>query len=83
MGKKLTFTQNGRQQKVFLDGEEISSAIRSISIEAEAWQAPVVSLELAVFEIESVVDQTKIHIADSTVDLLKRLGWTPPAEEAK
>lgn len=82
MGKKLTFTQNGRQQKVHLDGEEISSAIKAISIEAEACQVPVVRLDLAVFEIETDTDEVKIHITDSTVDLLKRLGWTPPAEEA-
>ena len=82
MGKRLKFTQEGRKQTVELDGEDISSAIRSMTLDVEAAQPPTVHLNLVVFEIETDLGETRIHITDSTVDLLKRLGWTPPAEEA-
>lgn len=83
---KLSFHQGpGRyDQVVKLDGEDISKAIRSLSINAEAGQIPEVELQLAVFEIEVGgppelgMAETKIRIFDETVELLKRLGWTPP-----
>lgn len=79
---KLIFHQGaGRyDQKVELDGADISRLVRSVSIDAEAGVIPSVRLELAVFEVESVAEG-KIHIASGTEDLLVRLGWTPPAED--
>lgn len=80
---KLIFHQGvGRSdQVVTLDGDDISRLVRSVSIDAEAGHIPSVRLELAVFEIESAAEGTKVHIASGTEDLLVRLGWTPPAEE--
>lgn len=79
---RLAFRQEGRKQVVELDGEDISACIRSINISAEAWEAPEVSLQLAVFEIETGADESRIHIAEGTAELLQRLGWTPPAGES-
>lgn len=78
---KFTFHQGpGRyDQKVTLDGEDISRFVRAVSIDADVSNAPSVRLDLAVFEIESATE-AKIHIAPGTEDLLARLGWTPPVE---
>lgn len=78
---KLTFHQGpGRyDQKVTLDGEDISHLVRAISIDTAAGDPSSVTLELAVSEIETAAE-TKIRIAAGTEDLLVRLGWTPPVE---
>jgi len=87
---KLTFHQGVSRgdQVVTLDGENISPAVRSLSFEVAAGEAPKITLQPAVFEfdtepseIELGLAATKIHIAEETVELLKRFGWTPPAEE--
>lgn len=78
--KQFTYRQDGLQQFVELDGEDISRLVRSVSFDVGVHEIPAVRLELAVFEFESVSGQTEIHIADGTADLLKKLGWTPPEE---
>jgi hypothetical protein len=67
---------------VQLDGQEISRAIRGISFDASASGRPdppkaVLDLVVWDWDIESDAD---VSIPDKTVDLLKRLGWTPPRE---
>ena len=80
--RKLKYTQtNTVDQRVELEGEDISRLVRSVSIEAEAGHLPTVTLELAVFEIETAAGDAKIHLAQGTAELLERFGWTPPAGE--
>jgi len=87
---KLTFHQGVSLggQVVTLDGEDISSALRALSVQVVAWEAPVVTIQPGVYEfntepseIELGLGATKVHIAKETVELLKRFGWTPPVEE--
>lgn len=78
---KLSFHQGpGRyEQVVKLDGEDISSAIRGLSFTVDAGDLPTVDLQLAVFEIEADGGfEARVHIAEETVELLKRLGWASP-----
>jgi hypothetical protein len=84
---KLTFHQGVSRgdQVVTLDGDDISSAVRSLSLKAFAGEAPELVIQPAVYEfsIEPIevdldVAMTKVHVAEETVDLLKRFGWTPP-----
>lgn len=76
----FAFRQSAGLQTVELDGEDISRAVRSVGIDAEAGGLPAIRLELAVFELETAVGESEIHLAPGTEDLLKRLGWTPPEE---
>lgn len=79
---KLTFHQGpGRRDGVILlDGEDISPAVCSVSIKADAGEIPEVSLQLAVIEIEVEIPgrENEIRVTQATADLLKRFGWAPP-----
>lgn len=64
---------------VAIDGHDIASAVRSFSLRHQAGQGvPSLELDLLVvpFEFEGKV---QVRIKPETLDLLIRLGWTPPA----
>jgi hypothetical protein len=80
MGTKLAFRQNGLRQVLELDGENISTGIRSVTFTADAGDVPQVTLELVVFELDADTDNARIHVGEESALLLKKLGWTPPEE---
>ncbi|MER6515083.1 hypothetical protein [Nonomuraea sp. NPDC001636] len=51
--------------------------VRSLSLDAEVGERPILRLELAVHEL-STVAETVIHVPDDTAATLVALGWTPP-----
>ena len=68
---------------VELDGVDVSKHITTVDLHVEAGlKVPVVELGITVFEVEgSTPDNARIVLTPGTDDLLKQLGWTPPAEE--
>ncbi len=68
---------------VELDGVDVSEHITTVDLHAEAGRKlPVVKLGVTVFEVEgSTPDNARIVLTPGTDDLLKQLGWTPPAAE--
>lgn len=83
MTRKFTFRQTDQKPlgSVELDGEDISRLVRSISLDSEAGHLPEVTLDLMVVEVETVTDETRVHMAPGTAELLVRLGWSPPEED--
>lgn len=80
MGAKFAFRQDGRKQIAELDGEDVSTAVRSVTFTADVNDVPQVTLELVVVEIDAHTDDARIHVGEESALLLKKLGWTPPEE---
>ncbi|MFJ3037721.1 hypothetical protein [Streptomyces tendae] len=67
---------------VELDGHDISNALRGLSLNLDS--SPVAEARLDVIaEDVSTHAEVLVCLPDATKDLLVRLGWTPPAEEAQ
>lgn len=81
--RKLTLSAGPYETKVELDGQDISRALRGITIRCEAAHRPSVDLDLKLDAIEvarlAVRDPDFIvSMSDDVRDALIALGWTPP-----
>jgi hypothetical protein len=72
---------SGYGATVELDGVDVSRAVSAVDIHAEASEDPprvVLHIVALASDIEA---EAKVRLAPGTDDLLKQLGWTPPAED--
>lgn len=68
-----------RDQRVELDGTDISNGISDIRFHAEAGQVPMAYIDLPVLDATEIqAEQVKIIMPDATRELLLAAGWTPP-----
>lgn len=75
------FEQDGIVGRVSVDGHDISSAVRSVTFDAEVGTLPRVMLDLHIHDVTTVSSpETELHIPESTAEALIALGWSPPAE---
>jgi hypothetical protein len=80
--RTLRINGPGHTSRVQLDGEDISSALTGMRLHLAAGSVPTATLELALWEAPTELDAVRVMVPDETRELLVRLGWTPPAEEA-
>jgi hypothetical protein len=74
---KIHDAGGGLDQRVWLDDEEISTAVQGYTIKGHAGDLPEITLNPLVFaSVEAEAEH--IYVAKDAVELLKRLGWTPP-----
>ncbi|GHH30229.1 hypothetical protein [Streptomyces rubradiris] len=67
---------------VELDGHDISRALVGLSLKLDS--SPLAEARLDVIAEELPIEaQVHVVLPDATKELLVRLGWTPPAEEAQ
>lgn len=78
---KLRIGSDGTIANVQLDGLDISSVLDAVDLKLRPGCLPEVRLGVLVHDLTTEVEGTVV-IPDETRDLLVRLGWTPPAEEA-
>ncbi|MGW4670086.1 hypothetical protein [Streptomyces sp. NPDC004324] len=69
-------------QIVELDGVDISPSLIGLTLTIHAGDMPSAVLNVIAEEIPTELDEVRAYLPDATKDLLVRLGWTPPAEEA-
>lgn len=75
------FEGKGNSARVTVDGVDISSAVTAVTVHADAWEHPRVTLELNVHDVTRISSpETELLIPESTAEALAALGWTPPAE---
>jgi hypothetical protein len=86
--KRVQISTNGfGQGTVKLDGLDVSAAVRGVSFRTSAEDRDEVVIELSVDQIEISLladpDKTiQVLIPTAVVDVLKRIGWVPPADGA-
>lgn len=79
---RISRTETGHGHRVELDGHDIAHSILGLTVAFKADESPAATLDLILDEIPTETDDVRVHLSDETRDLLVRLGWTPPAEEA-
>lgn len=80
--RTLRIAGPGHASRVHLDGEDISNALVGVRVHLTPGSVPMATLDLALWEVPTELDQVLVEVPEKTRDLLVRLGWTPPAEEA-
>ncbi|HEV8653112.1 MAG TPA: hypothetical protein VG276_27900 [Actinomycetes bacterium] len=70
----------GRPATVELDGEPIGQDLRGVDLRIDADE--IVTATLHLLHVASEFNgQAAVTLPEETQALLKRLGWTPPAED--
>lgn len=67
---------------VDLDGQDVACALTGISLRIDGGPVVTAVLDVVADEIPNDLGEVRVHLPEKTRDLLVRLGWTPPAEEA-
>lgn len=78
---KLRISSDGIVGNVQLDGQDVSHALAGLKLRMAAGELPQATLDVLVHDLSTEVE-ARVVIPQETRDLLVRLGWTPPAEEA-
>jgi phage protein D len=68
--------------QVELDGVDIAGAVTGVSLRIALTDRPTAVLDVVLHELDTELERPRVTVPDKTRDLLVRLGWTPPAEEA-
>lgn len=67
---------------VLLDGTDVASAARRLTLTMEAGELPRLELDLALHETGFAGEDVVVVVPDGTRETLKSLGWTEPDEDA-
>lgn len=73
-------TSSGVHHRLTLDGVDVSGGCRHVTLDLEAGDVPELRLELVIPEVRTTAGKVDVIVPDDTRELLKQLGWTPPAE---
>lgn len=68
--------------QIELDGEDIASAVTGLTLRVGVESVPTAVVDVVLHELDTDLEHPRVTVPDKTRDLLVRLGWTPPAEEA-
>lgn len=79
---RVSRSEDGYGHRVVLDGQDIANSILGLTVAFKGGESPAATLDLVLDEIPTETDDVRVHLPEETRDLLVRLGWTPPAEEA-
>ena len=79
---RINRQESGLGHRVELDGIDIANSILGLTVTITAGEMPAATLNLVLDEIPTDTDEVRVRLPQETRDLLVRLGWTPPAEEA-
>lgn len=69
----------GVYTKIYVDGVDMSNAVRSVQVNANCQDAVRAVIEVLPIDVE--FECVVPEIAPASRDLLIRLGWTPPEHE--
>lgn len=67
-------------QSIHLDGENISNSVAAIRVQCVAGSLPHVTIDLAMASTITAEGKTEVFMSLATNNLLRRAGWTPPAD---
>ncbi|MFF9271140.1 hypothetical protein [Streptomyces rochei] len=81
-GKLRIVSTGGPGAQVEVDGENIASILTGLTLRMGVGDMPTATLDLVVYDLGTEAE-VRFEVPDECRDLLVRLGWTPPAEEAQ
>ncbi|MFI1889823.1 hypothetical protein [Streptomyces jumonjinensis] len=77
--------------KVYVEGKDVSRALTGVTVQVGVGNVPTATLgvaratatlDIVLWDLSTELDGVKVVIPPQTRELLIRLGWTPPVEEA-
>lgn len=70
--------------RLYIDGIDISQQVlgMNLSIQADQGNVPELVVRILPHNLSIDVDAFSVHLIEENHELLVRLGWTPPPEEA-
>ena len=68
---------------VTIDGVDVSRMIRAVSARVAVGDLPRVQLDMVLGSVAHTLDGAAVSVDHDTAQLLVRLGWTPPPEDAR
>lgn len=80
---QFRLSSHGYAGTVHLDGQDISRAVRDVTVKMRAGDVPQVTLGLAVHTLDESDIDAEVRISEDTRTLLSRLGWTPPGDNPR
>lgn len=72
---------SGNTAQLLIDGKDISRNVTSLRLDVDASSEHRMTLHLAAFPLDAVLEGVIVQVSDDVADVLQRLGWTPPPEE--
>lgn len=79
MSEPLRIIDVAGEQRVMLGEEDITPTLAGYTIHGNANERPEVTLTLGrIIDVSTLADPGKVMVDGPTVDLLRRLGFTPP-----
>jgi hypothetical protein len=68
--------------RIELDSKDITCSVAALSVHVGVDHLPTAVLDVILHELDTELENPRVIVPEKTRDLLVRLGWTPPAEEA-
>jgi len=78
--RSMRITTRGATGTVEVDGVDLSTGVRGLTVKLGVGQLPKVELDLIVLELDLDSDDTRLIIPEATRAALVALGWTAPEE---
>ncbi|WP_199572741.1 hypothetical protein [Streptomyces murinus] len=69
--------------RVELDGVDIAPVVTRLTLHVGVDNVPTAVVDVVLHELDMELETPRVIVPETTRDLLVRLGWTPPAEEAQ
>lgn len=71
-------------RQIILDGQDITGAVRRVSVETDGLLPPQVWLDLNIHEVTRLdSEHAEVLIPGNVVETLIALGWTPPGAQTE
>jgi hypothetical protein len=80
-GKLRISSSGGSGAEVELDGQNIANVLTGLTLRMGVGEMSTATLDLVVYDLGAEAE-VRFVVPDECRDLLVRLGWTPPTEEA-
>lgn len=73
---------SGTGTEVVIEGQDVTEAIRSLTLHAEAGDPHRLVLTMSPLRVNADAEDVTVELRPEQTALLERLGWTPPASTA-
>jgi hypothetical protein len=80
---RVTITGNdgtGNTAHLAIDGTDISPCVTALRLDIGSVHEHRLTLKLAAFPMNADLEGVTVDVDDDTHGLLRKLGWTPPAD---
>ena len=80
---RVQITSDGHDQRIIIDGHDVSSGVTAATLKVNAGSLPVLELDVLLYQDGAIadIDEVRAIVPPETATVLERLGWTPPKQQ--